>query len=152
MTSAHPVEIVYSELTNIMDPALARMDFTFTDKLCSCCGRIPAEFNAMSVSGLNGYKIPFNHCRACQSFFVSDIAITGIENPQKPKTSQKFGMWSGVGAIIEPGIRTRFLAPPGVVAKLPMYFTDRIHVMTTTMNHHLSLLQTLDLVFPLLYI
>lgn len=33
-------------------------------------------------------------------FFVSASDIFGIENPKKSTTSHKFGMWSGVGALI----------------------------------------------------
>ncbi|EBS7636903.1 hypothetical protein CDR68_24975, partial [Salmonella enterica] len=94
----HPVELLYKSLTSIVMPYMAEPENV--QEKCSCCERPAEAFGYSGCRLLNSYKQPVTHCPQCQSFFVSAPDILGIENPKKPATSQKFGMWSGVGAVI----------------------------------------------------
>lgn len=120
---------------------------------CSCCERPAKEFDHRGYRLLNSYKQPVIHCPSCQSFFVSAPDIMGIENPYKPTTSQKFGMWSGVGALISVSdLSSVLLAPPGVVNKLPVIFLSQVNVVTATTNQHIDYLLNTDLQYPVIYI
>ncbi|EAS1759775.1 hypothetical protein OY11_18110 [Salmonella enterica] len=93
------------------------------------------------------------HCPQCQSFFVSAPDILGIENLKKPKASQKFGMWSGVGALIAVhNLSATLLAPPGVISKLPAAFPEKIKLVTLTTGQHMDYVFNTALQYPLIYI
>ncbi|WP_176691625.1 hypothetical protein [Superficieibacter electus] len=93
------------------------------------------------------------HCPQCQSFFVPAPDILGIENLKKPKTSQKFGMWSGVRALIAVhNLSATLLAPPGVISKLPAAFPEKIKLVTLTTGQHMDYLFNTALQYPLIYI
>ncbi|MFZ7530185.1 hypothetical protein ACLVX8_24595 [Klebsiella pneumoniae] len=94
----HPVESVYSALTSILLPYMGEP--VPVQRNCSCCGRAPSEFDGVGFELVNAYRERVVHCRPCQTFFVSAPELMGVENPKKPTTGQKFGMWSGVGAVI----------------------------------------------------
>lgn len=86
-------------------------------------------------------------------FFVSAPDVLGIENPKKSTTSQKFGMWSGVGALItvnDPSVV--LLAPPGGVKKLPAALLEKVNVITATASKHIEYLLSAELHYPLIYI
>ncbi|EDT2962812.1 hypothetical protein EL09_15190 [Salmonella enterica subsp. enterica] len=120
---------------------------------CSCCERPAAEFGFQGYKFRNSYRQPVVHCPQCQSFFVSAPGILGIENPKKPTTSQKFGMWSGVGALINVNNLSAVLfAPPGVVNKLPASFLEQVTVITATTSQQMDYLFNSDLQYPLIYI
>ncbi|EOF5101250.1 hypothetical protein ACK1QP_004636 [Salmonella enterica] len=110
-----PVALVYKSLTHIITPGMAKPENV--QEKCSCCERPAEEFNYLGYRLFNSYKQPVIHCPPCQSFFVSAPDIMGIENPRKPTTGQKFGMWSGVGALISvSNLSSVLFAPPGVVS------------------------------------
>ncbi|HDZ8013018.1 TPA: hypothetical protein RUS85_003650 [Citrobacter amalonaticus] len=93
------------------------------------------------------------HCPQCQSYFVSAPEVLGIENPKRITTSQKFGMWPGVGALINVNDLSAILfAPPGVVKKLPVTFFDNVQVITATTAQHIDYLFHADLQYPFIYI
>ncbi|EDV9705270.1 hypothetical protein KX61_001007 [Salmonella enterica subsp. enterica] len=120
---------------------------------CSCCERPAEEFNYLGYRLLNSYKQSVIHCPSCQSFFVSAPDIMGIENPRKPTTGQKFGMWSGVGALISvSNLSSVLFAPPDVVNKLPATFFKQINVITTTTSQHINYLLNTELQYPIIYI
>ena len=147
----HPIEIVYQALTHIMAPAMGPP--TETDSPCSCCGRPAEAFEHLGFVGVDSYKTPVNHCSACQSFFTSDVELMGVENPKKPTTSQKFGMWKGVGAIIEiDKMQATLLAPPGVTKKIPEAFPKSIKIIECTLGEQFKWLAQQELSYPLIYI
>ncbi|WP_081331531.1 hypothetical protein [Raoultella ornithinolytica] len=120
---------------------------------CSCCQRDPDEFGHAGFLMVNGYGENVAHCRSCQTFFVSAPALMGVENPRKPTTGQKFGMWSGVGAVINLEDNSAvLLAPQGVVNKLPTHFFEAVNVVTATSGQHLEYLFNTNLKFPIIYI
>ena len=121
----HPVESVYSALTSILLPYMGEP--VPVQRNCSCCGRAPSEFDGVGFELVNAYRERVVHCRPCQTFFVSAPELMGVENPKKPTTGQKFGMWSGVGAVINVEDNSSvLLAPQGVVNKLPEHFFDHV--------------------------
>ncbi|WP_406947042.1 hypothetical protein [Klebsiella variicola] len=120
---------------------------------CSCCQRDPDEFGHAGFLMVNGYGENVAHCRSCQTFFVSAPELMGVENPKKPTTGQKFGMWSGVGAVINLENNSAvLLAPQGVVNKLPTHFFEAVNVVTATSGQHLEYLFNTNLKFPIIYI
>lgn len=148
---SHPVELVYKSLTNIVTPYMAIPENV--QEKCSCCERPAKEFEHQGYRQLNSYKQHVIHCPPCQSFFVSAPDIMGIENPYKPTTSQKFGMWSGVGVLISVNnLSSVLLAPPGVVNKLPAVFLRQVNVVTATTSQHIDYLLNTDLQYPVIYI
>jgi hypothetical protein len=147
----HPVESVYSALTSILLPYMSEP--VPVQRNCSCCGRAPSEFDGVGFELVNAYRERVVHCRPCQTFFVSAPELMGVENPKKPTTGQKFGMWSGVGAVINVEDNSSvLLAPQGVVNKLPEHFFDHVEVITATSGQHLEYLFNTELKFPLIYI
>lgn len=147
----HPVELIYKSLTRIITPYMVEPE-NIQEK-CSCCERPAEAFGYSGYRLLNSYKQPVTHCPQCQSFFVSAPDILGIENSRKPTTSQKFGMWSGVGAVINVNdLSVVLLAPPGVVKKLPAAFFDKVNVITATVSQQIDYLFSADLHYPLIYI
>ncbi|WP_042857922.1 hypothetical protein [Dickeya sp. NCPPB 3274] len=148
---SHPVDIVYKSLTKILSPYMTPAK-TVKGK-CSSCGRPARDFSFLGYESKNSYRQDVMHCTACESFFVSAPEIMGVENPKKPNTGQKFGMWSGVGALINVNeCSSVLLAPPGVVEKLPSEFFDMIKVVTATSGQHLEYLFKADLEYPIIYI
>ncbi|EAB2656268.1 hypothetical protein EIU44_21830 [Salmonella enterica] len=148
---SHPVVLVYKLLTYIITPNMAKPENV--QGKCSCCERPAEEFNYLGYRLFNSYKQPVIHCPPCQSFFVSAPDIMGIENPRKPTTGQKFGMWSGVGALVSVSNRCSVLfAPPGVVSKLPATFFKQINVVTATTSQHIDYLLNTELQYPVIYI
>lgn len=149
--TTHLVELVYKSLTSIVKPYMAAPENI--QKKCSCCERPAEVFGFQGYRIINSYRQSVIHCPQCQSFFVSAPDILGVENPKKPATSQKFGMWSGVGAVINVNdLRVVLLAPPGVVKKLPAAFLDKVNVVTATTRQHMDYLFNTDLQYPLIYI
>lgn len=147
----HPVELVYQALTCILAPYLT--DTQPVTGNCSCCGRPATDFDSEGFEQKNSYGQMVMHCIPCQSFFASAPDIMGVENPKKPNTGQKFGMWSGVGAIIEINtLRAVLFAPPGVVAKLPPAFFEKVEVVTATSGQHLQYLFNTSINYPAIYI
>ncbi len=147
----HPVQIVYESLTHILSPY---MDETkpVTGK-CSCCHRPAEQFGSQGYVFKNSYNMMVTHCTPCQTYFTSAPELMGVENPKRPDTGQKFGMWSGVGAIIDVAKRKAILfAPPGVVVKLPPAFFEQVEVVTATSGQHLQYLFENDIAFPAIYI
>ncbi len=117
----HPVESVYSALTSILLPYMGEP--VPVQRNCSCCGRAPSEFDGVGFELVNAYRERVVHCRPCQTFCFCSRA-DGRGEPQKPTTGQKFGMWSGVGAVINVEDNSSvLLAPQGVVNKLPEHFS-----------------------------
>lgn len=147
----HPVELVYKALTSILASYLT--DAQSVTENCSCCGRPASDFGFEGFEQKNSYGQMVMHCIPCQSFFASAPDIMGVENPKKPTTGQKFGMWSGVGAIVEINtLRAVLFAPPGVVAKLPPAFFDMVEVVTATSGEHLQYLFNTKINYPAIYI
>lgn len=147
----HPVEILYQHLTSILADALGESEHT--DTACSCCLRPASAFGNIGFSGVDSYKTPIFHCPACRAMTVTDVEIMGIERSAgKNFVGQKFGMWSGVGWVheIETG-RSTLLAPPGVTAKLPPLFLEKVTVVEMTVAGHLPWIAK-NATFPLLYI
>ncbi len=147
----HPVEILYQHLTSILAHALGEAEHT--DTACSCCLRPASAFGNIGFSGVDSYKTPIFHCPACRTMTVTDVEIMGIERSAgKNFVGQKFGMWSGVGWVheIETG-RSTLLAPPGVTAKLPPLFLEKVTVVEMTVAGHLPWIAK-NATFPLLYI
>ncbi|EDX3117326.1 hypothetical protein AB1D72_003873 [Salmonella enterica subsp. enterica serovar Carswell] len=119
---------------------------------CSCCERPAKAFGYMGYRFINSYKQPVMHCPQCQTFFVSVPDILGLESPQKI-SSQKFGLWPGVGALINVQEHSSVLfAPPGVIKKLPPLFTETVNVVTATTSQQFEYLFNADLQYPLIYI
>ncbi|MDZ0180509.1 hypothetical protein [Klebsiella quasipneumoniae] len=148
---SHPVESVYSALTSILIPYMGEP--VPVQRNCSCCGRPPSAFDGVGFEMVNAYRERVVHCRPCQTFFISAPQLMGVENPKKPTTGQKFGMWSGVGTVINVADNTSvLLAPQGVVNKLPGHFFDLVEVVTATSGQHLEYLFNASLQFPLIYI
>lgn len=108
----HPVESVYSALTSILLPYMGEP--VPVQRNCSCCGRAPSEFDGVDFELVNAYRERVVHCRPCQTFFVFAPELMGVENPKKPTTGQKFGMWSGVGAVINVEDNSSVLLAPQV--------------------------------------
>lgn len=147
----HPVELVYQALTSVVSPWLT--DSQPVTENCSCCGRPASDFGYEGFRQKNSYRQKVTHCIPCQSFFVSAPDIMGVENPKKPNTGQKFGMWPGVGAVIEINtLRAVLLAPPGIVAKLPPAFFNKVNVEIATSGQHLQYLFNTSLDYPVIYI
>ena len=120
--------------------------------ICSCCQRPAEEFGFQGYKLLNSYRQPVTHCPQCQTFFASVPEIMGLENPRRT-SAQKFGMWPGVGAIIDiQACSAVLLAPPGVVNKLPPAFFDKVNVVTATGSQQPEYLFSADLRYPLIYI
>lgn len=146
-----PVELVYKSLTSIVTTYMPAPENV--QEKCSCCERPAKEFGYQGYRLKNCYQQPVTHCPQCQSFFVSAPEILGIENPARPTTSQKFGMWVGVGALINVHeLSAILLAPPGVVNKLPAAFLDKVQVVTATTGQQINYLFEADLQYPLIYI
>ena len=77
--------------------------------------------------------------------------MTGIERGDS--VPQKFGMWSGVGAVIDvKSGRSTLLAPDGVIKKLPKYFLDRVHVEDVKVSQHLNWIIGNQVELPFIYI
>ena len=145
----HPVEIVFDALTSIVVPAMEAP--VSVDGFCSCCGRAHHEFGGKGFVGLNSYKQRYIHCIACHSFNVGSPEVTGIERGDS--VPQKFGMWSGVGAVIDVKFgRSTLLAPDGVIKKLPKYFLDRVHVEDVKVSQHLNWIIGNQVELPFIYI
>lgn len=148
---SHPVELAYKALTSILTPYMAEPEYV--QGKCSCCERPAGEFNYCGYRLLNSYKQHVIHCPPCQSFFISAPDIMGIENLYKPTTGQKFGMWSGVGALISVNnLSSVLLAPQGVINKLPEIFLRQVNVVTATTSQHIDYLLNTDLQYPVIYI
>lgn len=93
----HPIEVVYKSLTSIVKPYISEPEYV--QEKCSCCESFAREFNYLVYRLLNNYKQPVMHCPQCQTFFISAPDILGLETPKKI-SSQRFGMWPGVGTLI----------------------------------------------------
>lgn len=148
---SHPVELLYENLTRILESALGESEQT--DAACTCCQRPAAEFGHVGYIGLDSYKTPFTHCKPCRAMSVTDISIMGIERSAGSKqVGNKFGMWGGVGWVheLESG-RSTLLAPPGVYVKLPASFLAQVTVVEMTIAGHLPWIAA-NATFPLLYI
>ncbi|MEM0550161.1 MULTISPECIES: hypothetical protein [Aeromonas] len=147
----HPVAILYQHLTSILDHVLG--DSVHTDAPCTCCLRPASEFGHVGYVGQDSYKTPVSHCPACRAMNVTDVEVMGIERAAgKNFVGQKFGMFSGVGWVheIESG-RSTLLAPPGVTAKFPPSFFEKVTVVEMTVAGHLPWIAQ-NASFPLLYI
>ncbi|UYW73763.1 hypothetical protein OFY05_21165 [Pseudocitrobacter faecalis] len=146
----YPIEIVYQSLTSLVSPWMAKPEHV--QGICSCCQRPAEEFGFQGYKLLNSYRQPVTHCPQCQTFFASVPEIMGLENPRRT-SAQKFGMWPGVGAIIDiQACSAVLLAPPGVVNKLPPAFFDKVNVVTATGSQQPEYLFSADLRYPLIYI
>lgn len=149
--TTHPVELVYQSLTHIVTPYMSAPESVQGE--CSCCKRPVEEFGALGYTLKNSYNQSVMHCLACQSFYVSAPAILGVESPKNPAKSQKFGMWPGVGALINiQDLSAVLLAPPGVVNKFPPAFFDKVNVITATVGEQFEYLFDANLQYPLIYI
>ncbi|MND11799.1 hypothetical protein D3C87_703140 [compost metagenome] len=148
----HPVQLVFDHLTHIVAHAMGEP--TETDQACTCCGRPAAEFGGKGYAVIDSYSLHQLHCPACQSFFVGDIDIMGVERLAKgTPISNKFGMFPGVGWIfcLETQ-QSHLLAPPGVTKKLPASTMQALNVVEVTEAGHLPFILSLDWPYPLLYI
>ncbi|WP_249357591.1 hypothetical protein [Citrobacter sp. wls619] len=146
----HSVELVYKSLTSVAIPYMPEPE-TVQGK-CSCCERPAEAFGSLGYRFMNSYKQPVMHCPQCQTFFVSAPDILGLETPKKI-SSQRFGMWPGVGALINiQECSSVLLAPPGVVNKLPPLFFEKVNVVTATAGQQSEYLFNADLRYPLIYI
>jgi len=147
---AHPVELVYKSLTSVTIPYMPEPENV--QGKCSCCERPAEAFGSLGYRYMNSYKQPVMHCPQCQTFFVSAPDILGLETPKKI-SSQRFGMWPGVGALINiQECSSVLLAPPGVVNKLPPLFFDKVKVVTATAGQQSEYLFNTNLRYPLIYI
>lgn len=144
----HPVTIIYDHFTHILEHALGESEHT--DSACTCCLRPASAFAHTGYADVDGYKNPVLHCPACRSMNVTDVKIMGIE--RNGCVGQRLGMWPGVGWVheIESG-RSTLLAPPGVTAKFPPAFYEKISVVEMTIAGHLQWIAQ-NATFPLLYI
>lgn len=146
----HPIELVYKSLTSIIATNMKPPEHV--QENCSCCQRPAEAFDFLGYKLLNSYKQPVMHCPQCQTFFASAPEIMGLENPGRT-SAQKFGMWPGVGAVIDvQACSAVLLAPPGVVNKLPPPFFDKVNVVTATGSQQPEYLFSADLRYPLIYI
>lgn len=146
----HPIELVYKSLTSIIATGMKQPENV--QENCSCCQRPAEAFDFLGYKLLNSYKQPVMHCPQCQTFFASAPEIMGLENPGRT-SAQKFGMWPGVGAVIDvQACSAVLLAPPGVVNKLPPVFFDKVNVATATGSQQPEYLFSADLRYPLIYI
>lgn len=146
-----PIELLYNNLTRILESALGKSEHT--DAACTCCQRPAKAFGHVGYTGIDSYKLPYIHCTACRAMSVTDIEIMGIERSAGSKfLGNKFGMFSGVGWVheIESG-RSTLLAPPGVYVKLPASFLEQVTVIEMTIAGHLPWIAA-NASFPLLYI
>ncbi|EAO2687450.1 hypothetical protein E2X65_20360 [Salmonella enterica] len=148
--NAHIIDLVYICLTNIVEPYMPELENV--QGKCSCCERPAEAFGSRGYRFMNSYKQPVMHCPQCQTFFVSAPDILGLESPKKI-SSQRFGMWPGVGALINiQECSSVLLAPPGVVNKLPPLFFEKVNVVTATAGQQSEYLFNADLRYPLIYI
>ncbi len=147
---AHPVALLFERLTHIA--ATGDEDYQPSNRPCSLCFRTPDEYGSRSIEIINAYKEAQNLCPCCHSFFISNIDALGVENVKRPNTSQKFGMWSGVGCLIQANAPAVLFAPKGVIDKLPLSFSANV-IETTSTKQILWIVDNIDsLTFPLLWI
>ena len=121
----HPVESVYSALTSILLPYMSEP--VPVQRNCSCCGRAPSEFDGVGFELVNAYRERVVHCRPCQTFFVSAPELMGVENPKKPTTGQKFGMWSVKISFTRWGIAAGILTHINISALLTRQLTQSVN-------------------------
>ncbi|EAB8210441.1 hypothetical protein FGH87_26160 [Salmonella enterica] len=146
----HPVEFVYKSLTSMLIPFMPEPENVHGK--CSCCERPAEAFGSLGYRFMNSYRQPVMHCLQCQTFFVSAPDILGLESPKKI-SSQRFGMWPGVGVLINiQKCSPVLLAPPGVVNKLPSLFFEKVNVITATASQQPEYLFNADLRYPFIYI
>jgi hypothetical protein len=153
MMDMHPIDLLFSSLTSIAQ----RGDegYAPSEHDCSLCKRSASEYGNQSIELQNSYKENQNLCPACHSFFISNPDILGVEKASAPTTSQKFGMWGGVGCLVEQKTgRAILFAPPGVIAKLPDVFFKAVNVIETVSTKQVLWLMEHQesLSFPLLWI
>jgi hypothetical protein len=146
------IDLLHRRLTHIAQDGTG--DYIKIDSNCSLCSRTPKEYG-LAIGVTNAYKQDLVLCTACHSFFCSNVEMLGVEKPKAPDTSQKFGMWSGVGALIEVNTkRTILFAPEGVIKKLPASFPSDISVVKIVSTKQVMWLieNKENLSFPLLWV
>ena len=143
------IDFLHKKLTSIVEDGLDLSWDEVEDECCTLCGREP---RFQGIRTINSYKVSEVRCRACQSFFISNPTVLGIENPKKPDTGQKFGMLSGNGCYIAKDRQILFM-PPGSYKKLPKRFFELgIEVVQITQSEQLKWLRQQELSFPCLYV
>lgn len=157
MLDKHPVQTLFEHLTQIVSHALPSPEHY--EGKCSCCGRDASEFGYQAYRGEDGYKTPYMHCAACESFNVGDINVLGIERNEttlpdgsKSGVSHKFGMLAGTGALIQSDGSVTVFTPQGTYKKLPESFLSRFNVVECSSFKQITHLANIDLQYPLLYI
>jgi hypothetical protein len=146
------IQLLHSRLTHIAQTD--QHEYTKINVNCSLCSRTPEAYGT-AVETNNSYNERLTLCCACHSFFCSNVKTLGIEKPKAPETSQKFGMWSGVGALIELNThRTILFAPDGVIKKLPNALPKGIELVNSVSTKQITWLidNKETLVFPLLWV
>ncbi len=146
------IDLLHRRLTHIAQDDLS--EYVKIEANCSICSRAPEDYG-LAINVKNSYKEELTLCCACHSFFCSNVKMMGVEKQKAPGTSQKFGMWSGVGALIEVNTnKTILFTPEGVVKKLPSAFPESIEVLTIVSTKQITWLieNKESLSFPLLWI
>ncbi|MFV7772420.1 hypothetical protein [Shewanella marisflavi] len=146
----HPVAMLFEHLTHIA--ATGEEEYQHSNRPCSLCFRTPDEYGSRSIEITNAYNEAQNLCPCCHSFFISNIDALGIESEKRPNTSQKFGMWSGVGCLIQANAPAILFAPKGVIDKLPHPFGANVIETTSTKQITWIVNNIESLAFPLLWV
>lgn len=152
MTLQHPVQVIFDNLTHILEHALPASKES--NAPCDCCGRNSAVFGNKIHAVKDSYKTDCMHCSACESFNVSDIDIMGVESVRRGgnKVGHKFGMMSGSGCVVTASGHVVLFTPPGTYIKLPPALLSQFNVVECTIGGQLEYLNKTSLDYPLVYI
>ena len=147
------IELLYRRLTKVVETTPIN---DVADYNCSYCGRGHEEFESRGIVFVDSYKRTQYSCPACYSFFTANTEILGLKVPTEPDNSNKFGMFSGCGALIETKNNGKaiFFAPPGITKKLPKLFFDQVDVLEIVATKQIEWIfeNKEELSFPLLWV
>ena len=145
------IDFLFKRLTSVVERETVLEHEMIFDVSCTLCGKQGINgFEGMQVE--NSYKVAETRCRSCQSLFISNVGIMGVENPRRPNTGQKFGMLGGSGCYIDNN-RSVFFLPPGSYKKLPpKFFQLGIEVVEISKFKQATWLVEQHLNYPCLWI
>lgn len=149
----HPVQHLFDHLTHIVEHVIPKA--TYTNLNCNFCGRPAHEFDYKGHFDVDGYIYNYMHCTACESYNFGDSEILGVEKFNKGHpVPHQFGMMAGTGCVVTSSGRTILFVPPATYAKLPPFLLQHKHieVIKATQYKSLSLMLSMNLEYPLVYV
>lgn len=163
----HPIDMLYTRLTNTMDEVVAADVSTNIDLNTSCsdCGRSPQswkvplgmdaeddDFERQAFVGRDSYGVPVQRCPSCHSLYVGSVKVLGVERMAGKSGIEvpgKYGMLPQTGVCVDQNSVT-LVGPEKTNKKIPQSFPHTL--INATGTRKLQELIMRDHVYPALII